>query len=311
MGLIRSIRFAVSVAVIPVMSACSTTGDLPRSTSPAGETPAGQTSAGLAPGLYLLEVETGTATQLPGVPAGANASEAAVSPDRTRIAFASDLEGSLQIWTVNLDGSDLRRVTDDLEAVSPTWSPDGTQLAFVGFGDGTSRQLLVTDLEGDEVEVVTDEAEDVFGADWSPDGASILYQVRRDDGSFDLRSVDIGTGRSVTLCCGGASIAADADWAPDMRLIAFDHQPTPDVNFALYTIAPDGTDMAPLGPPDPSRYHGHPVFSPDGTRVAYQGGPGVWVLDLTSGQEREIHPLMWGPTWLDDDTLIAEIPPGL
>ena len=83
---------------------------------------------------------------------------------------------------------------------------------------------------------------------------------------------------------------------------------TPEDNLALHTITPSGDDESPVPPADP-RYHGHPVFSPDGSKVAYQGAPGIWVLDLASGEDTMLDPELWGPVWLDDDTLIVAMPP--
>ena len=55
------------------------------------------------------------------------------SPDGSRIAFASTREGgTLSLWTMAPDGSDLRRVTDG-HGEYPDWSPDGL-LAWEGPG---------------------------------------------------------------------------------------------------------------------------------------------------------------------------------
>ena len=55
----------------------------------------------------------------------------AFSPDGTRIAFTSNRDGNSEIYVMNRDGSNVRRLTNNPAIDStPTWSPTGTQIAF-------------------------------------------------------------------------------------------------------------------------------------------------------------------------------------
>ena len=53
------------------------------------------------------------------------------SPDGTRIAFDSDREGTRGVFVADEQGRNVRRVSGDGFAAVPSWSPDGTRLAFV------------------------------------------------------------------------------------------------------------------------------------------------------------------------------------
>lgn len=68
-------------------------------------------------------------------------SEPAWSPDGTKIAFASlHLTGNggySEIFVMNPDGSDQRRLTESKYDRSPTWSPDGTKIAFWSLDSST------------------------------------------------------------------------------------------------------------------------------------------------------------------------------
>jgi Tol biopolymer transport system component len=259
-------------------------------------------------GLYVLELATGALEPLAGVPPDSSALGAAVSADGTRIAFDAAVDGSRQVWVMDADGTDLERVTDEIEAIEPTWSPNERSVAYTGITTDGLRAIFVVDLGSGEARRVTSERSDVFGADWSPDGDSIVYQVEHGEG-WRLRSVDVRSGKALTLCCDRPeSLASDADWSPDGELLVFGYA-TPEDNFALRTITPTGRHETPVPPLDPTRYHGHPVWSPDRSQIAYQGAPGIWVLDLEAQADRMLDPEMWGPVWLDHDTLIVEMPP--
>ncbi len=63
--------------------------------------------------------------------------EPALSPDGARIAFVSRRNGPSEIWTMNLDGTGLTRLTTalGLTDLSPRWSPDGARIVFTrGYG---------------------------------------------------------------------------------------------------------------------------------------------------------------------------------
>ncbi|HEU5257846.1 MAG TPA: protein kinase [Vicinamibacterales bacterium] len=63
-------------------------------------------------------------------------SHSSLSPDRTRVAFASITSGHSDIWTQRVDGSDLRQATNDEPADSwPVWSPDGEWIVYQTYRD--------------------------------------------------------------------------------------------------------------------------------------------------------------------------------
>lgn len=95
------------------------------------------------------------------------------SPDGTRIAFESAGGGTRDVFVVDADGGNLRRVTASGAAGQPDWAPDGRRLVYVAFEDGAAT-LRVVDLEDG-----SDEPLGVEGRwpDWSPDGVSIAFSA--------------------------------------------------------------------------------------------------------------------------------------
>ena len=153
------------------------------------------------------------------------------SPDGTRLAFAATERDGYAIYTVNADGTELRRLSD--AASNPSWSPDGERLAFIRFeprdsalytvaADGTdARRVARAGFFGPADRSKTN----VFAhwipvLEWSPDGSRILYSC---EGGFCIvtlpsrilyTSVYSGTGGF-----GGNPRRAPV-WSPDGTRIA-------------------------------------------------------------------------------------------
>ena len=89
------------------------------------------------------------------------------SPDGTKLAFMSNRDGNMEIYVVNRDGTNLRRITNNPGAdATPTWSPTGTQLAFTS--DRTGKpQVYVVNLDGTGLIKISDESY-CDRATWSP-----------------------------------------------------------------------------------------------------------------------------------------------
>src|SRR5207244_12641176 len=72
----------------------------------------------------------------------------AFSPDGTRVAFTSNRDGNPELYVMNRDGSNLRRITNHPAIDStPTWSPTGTQIAFTSDRSG-SPQIYIVGADG-------------------------------------------------------------------------------------------------------------------------------------------------------------------
>lgn len=93
--------------------------------------------------------------------------DAAWSPVDNRIAYVSEETGNGDIYTLNLDGSAVVRLTDNVEDFDkhPTWSPDGSKVAFWSdMGFNKTRQIWVVDLD---TRVLTSLSDNPFN-DWDP-----------------------------------------------------------------------------------------------------------------------------------------------
>ena len=79
------------------------------------------------------------------------------SPDGSRIAFASERDGSFEIYVMNADGGGQTRLTRNLESdLDPAWSPDGRSIAFTTNRDG-NNELYLMSADGTRADAAHDE----------------------------------------------------------------------------------------------------------------------------------------------------------
>lgn len=96
--------------------------------------------------LWILDLGSGVARQL--LPGNSQDIHADWSPSGAEIAFASDREGTFDIWAVKVDGTGLRRVTSGEGAKTwPAWSPDGKTILYSVTRDGR-QELEMIDKDG-------------------------------------------------------------------------------------------------------------------------------------------------------------------
>ena len=162
-----------------------------------------------------------------------------------RLVFASTRSGTPEIWSADAFGGGRVQLTTTPNGLSqwPSWSPDGSRLAYATAAYGSRWFLSVMNADGSG-------AHELFP---SPDG----YQ------SFD---------------------DGPSAWSPDGQWILFSSTRPFNAAWGLWVVRPDGTGLHAV-----TQGWGHaPAWSPDGTKIAYVGQGGFFVLDVKTGVARTV-----------------------
>ncbi|MGH9151892.1 MAG: hypothetical protein ACRD03_05760 [Acidimicrobiales bacterium] len=171
------------------------------------------------------------------------------SPDGSRIAYhttefpAGAGHSSFEIMTMNADGTDKVRLTDNLVQDSlPSWSPDGTMIAFNSFRDG-DHEIYVMGADGSNPTRLTSSPGEDAHPMWSPDGTQITFHTRR-FGPLDVMVMNAdGSGPRLVTTGTEATHEFFPVWSPDGTKIAFTGNTVNTGNFDVYTINLDGTGL--------------------------------------------------------------------
>ena len=92
-----------------------------------------------------------------------------------QIVFQSTVDDNTDIYVMDADGADVRRLTEDPGYDGqPRWSPGGKRIVFVSYR-GDVRNIYLMDADGGNLRRLTDNPEFVWAPAWSPDGQRIVF----------------------------------------------------------------------------------------------------------------------------------------
>lgn len=177
------------------------------------------------------------------------------------------------------DGENEFKIMESMDPImSPAWSPDSRQLAYVSFEGSKSSIFVQTLRSGNRFQVSNKPG--INGApSFSPDGRKLVITLGGVDGNPDIYILDI-TSRQTTRLTTHRAIDTEGTWSPDGRYIYFtsDRSGGPQI----YRISANG------GSPErvtfEGSYNARPRLSPDGKKLAVvhndRGNFRIGVMDL-------------------------------
>jgi Tol biopolymer transport system component len=244
------------------------------------------------------------------IPEGSPAAEA--PPLSGRITFHSDRNGDFDIYVMNADGSNLKRLTTDPgKDVEPAWSPDGNRIAFSSNRDG-DYEIFIMKADGSELVQLTDNNFNDWAPDWSPDGNRLVFASNR-EGPNRLYLMDANGANQRPLASAGAGDGWAPSWSPNGQEIVFVSKR--DGNSELYLIDIEGDNVRRLTNND--LQDERPTWSPDGAYILYMAAKTrtslfdpdeIFIMPREGEISRQLTDNLIGditPTWSPDGNWIA------
>ncbi len=192
------------------------------------------------PDIFIARIYEGTPPANPTNGKGSNFLPS-YSPDGKRLAFMSSRDGNPEIYTMNVDGSNIRRLTNHAaNDVTPTWSPTGTEIAFTSDRAGTP-QIYIANAEGTGgVRRISLNESYADRPTWSsPPFNEIAFAARTGPG-FDIKVYEVASGQTRQITFGEGTNESPV-FAPNGRHLAFTS--TRAGRVQVFTIARDGKNV--------------------------------------------------------------------
>jgi Tol biopolymer transport system component len=222
------------------------------------------------------------------------------SPDGKKIAWARNGDGD--VWVMNADGTNKERLTSGTaEDFDPAFSPNGRRVVFGRYDPQEGRSdIYIKALDSGDLRRITNDQARESGPVFRPGGGRIAFSRSAANpacnvcGSLaELATVRRdGTGLRVITDIGAGNGAEPRtpNWSPDGRTLVYGLYDFNTEVGHLETINPDGTGRRTVFASNSPLSASAPVFSPDGTKIAfqYEDGWDIWTINTDGSRLSDV-----------------------
>jgi uncharacterized repeat protein (TIGR01451 family) len=220
-------------------------------------------------GIYTVKPDLTGEKLFPGIPTNSGAGKPEWSPDGSRLAF----QISNNIFVVNANGTGLLKLVDNVSERNRgiTWSPNGSQIAYIGSGpsEDTLHTIHIANADGSGSYRLPGSPTFLWAVDWSPDGTKFVYSNAEE---LFVINTD-GTGKqqltTVQQTQNGSTADYDPRWSPDGTRILFTRYRS-SIAANSWVMNADGSNQRKLFNFDSYT----PQWAPDGRSIVMMTPPG-------------------------------------
>jgi Tol biopolymer transport system component len=192
--------------------------------------------------------------------------------DAPDLLLVSSRDGDYAVFGMSADGGGQERLTDErgdpaspsglFFQVEPSWSPDGSRIAFASKREG-SFDIYSMAADGTDTRRLTSTRDDEDDPTWSPNGQRIAFSGGPSRDLFVMNAD--GTSRRPFVT--GDETDTEPAWSPDGRWIAFVRRMPGESIREVWLVQPDGSGLRELT--SLAAMSLAPAWSPDSKRIAF------------------------------------------
>lgn len=197
------------------------------------------------------------------------------SPDGRFIAFGRwypQENYRAELWMMNADGTDQHRV-GTFSADSPSWSPDGSEMA-ISYHINNRSGIAIVSQDGSDLREISTEGTENWSPAWSPDGTKIAFQSNR-TGDHEIYTMN-SDGSDPLMLTNHPGEDGEPDWSPDGKRIAYSSMISG--RYEIKVMNANGTHQVLLS--DIQTHSINPAWKPipASSAVNHTGNPGSSVM---------------------------------
>ena len=223
----------------------------------------------------------------------------------TQIGFASNRTGNWEIWLMDWDGANQRRITThNALSMLPSWSPDNERMVYTSWARGTSDMYIITRRGGGRTRINSGLALNT-SATFSPVSNDIAFvgSVRGNPDIYVIKD----DGANLRRLTNDGAIESTPEWSPTGRQISFTSGRSGSPQ--IYVMDAEGTNVRRIS--HEGEWNDDATWSPDGEKLAYtsrvNGRFQIRIANLITGESRIVagEGSNEQPTWSPDGQWIA------